>query len=427
MHKKALAVGIAGLGTVGSGVVSLLQRRRALYAERTGTDVFIETVSARDRDRDRPCDVSSYRWTDDPVAMASDGAVDVVVEAVGGEDGTAYALCRAALENGKHVVTANKALIAARGAELARIAEDNGLALAFEGAVGGGIPLLKTVREGLAANEMTRVAGILNGTCNYILSAMENGGGNFDAALRAAQEKGYAEADPHTDVEGIDAAHKLAVLSALCFGLLPSMEGIRYEGVRRLKPVDFAAARLFGCTIRLLAVAERGADGAVFRAVYPALVNLSHGFACVTEAGNAVRIEGDAVGSLFLQGPGAGMFETASAVVADILDVAAGRRSYPFSVPVRRCIAPSPPASPRETAYFLCISLAAGHQAEDVVAAFAGLGVQMGAVKTLSREGVPYVACLTERAEEGKVPAAAESVLGEDAESGTEYAVLRAE
>lgn len=352
MSDAALTLGIAGLGTVGSGVAALLERHADLYRRRCGKTLALKTVCARDKDKDRPFDSNGMDWASDPMELASDAEIDVVIEAIGGATGVALDLCRAALQNGKHVVTANKAMIAENGGELAALAEKHNVVLAFEAAVAGGIPTIKTLRESLAANSFTRISGLLNGTCNYILSEMERGAGDFATALAGAQELGYAEADPSADVDGLDAAHKLAILSATAFGGPPSMEGVSVSGIRNVTPRDFAVAKEFGKTIRLTASASLDASGCVTRAVYPALTSLDSDMAKATGAENVIVIEGDAVGCVSLKGPGAGMYETASSIIGDVLDIA---RGYRFAAFTPCDDAPEAVSAPQNTSkYFLC-------------------------------------------------------------------------
>ena len=333
MQPEPFRVGVAGLGTVGSAVLDILARRGVELGDATGRAIRVEAVSARRRERGR--DLSAYRWFDDPVDLARSGAVDCVVELIGGEGGAARATVEAALGAGRHVVTANKALLARHGLSLARAAEVKGVALAFEASVAGGVPVVKTLREGLSGNAVTRLYGILNGTCNFILSRMEREGSDFATCLAEAQRLGYAEADPTFDVEGFDTAHKLAVLTALAFGTEVDADAVYVEGIAQIAPVDLAMAAELGYRIKLLGVAERTATGIESR-VHPTMVPLSSAIAGVMGVTNAVTIDADAVGELTLIGPGAGGMATASAVVADIADVAAGIMRPPFGRPVAR-------------------------------------------------------------------------------------------
>jgi homoserine dehydrogenase len=332
---SALRVGVAGLGTVGASVLNIIARQDNALTERCGRAVRVTAVSARDRARDRGHDLSRYAWFDDPVALARSEEVDCVVELIGGADGPAKAVVETALSHGKHVVTANKALLARHGLALAGLAEANGLALAFEASAAGGIPVVKTLREALAGNAVTRLSGILNGTCNYILSRMESERLDFATCLAAAQKLGYAEADPTFDIEGYDTAHKLAILTSLAFGTELDADAIYVEGISSIAPLDLAMADELGYRIKLLGVAERTATGIEAR-VHPTMVPKSSSIAQVMGVTNAVTIDADAVRELTLIGPGAGGDATASAVVADIADVAAGLVGAPFGRPVAR-------------------------------------------------------------------------------------------
>ncbi len=329
---KPLRIGVAGLGVVGSALVRLLQRRREDLAARTDRDISVGAVSARSA-RDRGLDLAGASFFDDPVALAASADIDLFVELVGGADGPAYAAAKAALSRGLPVVTANKAMLAAHGLELAELAEVRGAPLCFEAAVGGGIPVIKTLREGLAGNAVRRVSGILNGTCNYILSRMETDGLPFDVCLADAQKLGYAEADPTFDIGGFDTAHKLAILASLAFGAKIDAEGVSVEGIESITLADLAAADELGYRVKLLGVAERTAKG-VEQRVHPTMVAKSEPLAQTMGVLNAVTIDGDAVGALTLVGPGAGGDATASAVAADIADIARGARGPVFGRPV---------------------------------------------------------------------------------------------
>ena len=318
----SLRLGVAGLGTVGASVVRMIARRADALSAATGREIRVTAVSSRDRNRDRGLDLSGIQWFDDPVALARSGEVDCVVELIGGSEAPAKATVEAALASGKHVVTANKALLAHHGAALAKAAEAAGVALAFEASVAGGIPVVKALREGLPGNAVSRVYGILNGTCNYILSRMEREGLTFEACLKDAQALGYAEADPTFDVEGFDTAHKLAILTSLAFGTVVDAEGVSVEGISRVQPLDLRMADELGYRIKLLGVAQATAAG-IEQRVHPTMVPKSSAIAQVMGVTNAVTVDADAVGELTLIGPGAGGEATASAVVADIADVAA--------------------------------------------------------------------------------------------------------
>ena len=330
-----LKVGIAGLGTVGASVLGLLTRDRATLAARCGRPIEVVAVNARSRAKDRGVDLSGLRWVDDPVALASDPGIDVFVELIGGEGGAAKAAVEAALAAGTPVVTANKALLARHGVELARRAEAAGVALNFEAAVAGAVPVVKTLREGLVANEFSRVYGILNGTCNYILTRMEREGLAFADCLKDAQRLGYAEADPSFDIEGFDTAQKLAILASLAFGVAVDPEAIYVEGISSIAPEDLRAAEELGYRVKLLGVAVR-TEGGIEQRVHPTMVPKSSAIAQVMGVTNAVAIDADAVREIILMGPGAGGLATASAVVADLGDLARGSRTPPFGVPADR-------------------------------------------------------------------------------------------
>ena len=321
---RPLSVGVAGLGTVGGGVLKLLRANADIIAARAGRAIAVTAVSARDRNRDRGLELGGLRWYEDPVALANDAGVDVVVEAMGGSEGPARALVEASLTNGKPVVTANKALLAIHGAELAALAESKNVPLAYEAAVAGGIPAIKALREGLAANHITRVAGILNGTCNYILTVMREAGREFSDVLADAQKLGYAEADPSFDVDGIDAAHKLSILAALAFGRPVAFKDVYVEGIRGVSALDIAFANELGYRIKLLGIARQTAAGIEAR-VHPCMVPQAAPIARVDGVFNAVVAEGDFVGRVMLEGRGAGEGPTASAIVADLIDIARGR------------------------------------------------------------------------------------------------------
>ena len=327
-----LRIGIAGLGTVGAGVLKLLAEHRDLLRQRCGRGITVVAVSARDRNRERAVAWAPARWVDDPVALAQAPDVDVVVELIGGSAGAPRALVEQAIAAGKSVVTANKALIAAAGTELARAAERAGVSLLFEAAVAGGIPILKALRESLAGNRLSRVYGILNGTCNYILTNMQETGRPFAEILEEAQGLGYAEADPSFDVDGIDSAHKLAILTSLAFGCAVNLDAVYVEGIRDISPADIAYARELGFRIKLLAIARRDGAG-IEQRVHPCMVPLDTPIAHVGGVFNAVVTEGDYVGRAVFEGRGAGAGPTASAVVADLVDIARGLKVPAFAVP----------------------------------------------------------------------------------------------
>ncbi|TPG47036.1 homoserine dehydrogenase [Sphingomonas glacialis] len=337
---KPLRIALAGLGTVGGGVIRLLDTNGALIARRAGRPIEIVAVSARDRSKDRGVDMTRFEWVDDTTALAQ-ADVDVVVELVGGSDGPALTLARTTLAAGKSFVTANKAMLAHHGLELARAAETAGVALKFEAAVAGGVPVIKGLREGAAANEIERVYGILNGTCNFILSKMEAEGRDFADVLAEAQALGFAESDPSFDIDGVDAAHKLSLLASLAFGTQPAFGDVAAAGIRHVLAADIAEAAALGYRVRLLGLAEAG-PGGLFQRVHPHLVPVSHPLAHVTGATNAVVAEGNFVGRLLFQGAGAGDGPTASAVVADLIDIARGEFGPAFAMPADALTAQGP-------------------------------------------------------------------------------------
>jgi homoserine dehydrogenase len=346
--KPPLKIAIAGLGTVGAGVLKLIDANADLIERRCGRRLVATAVSARDRGRDRGVSLGDCRWFDDPVAMAREADAEVVIELIGGSDGPAKAVIEAAIAAGRHVVTANKALLAVHGTAIGRAAEARGVMLGYEAAVAGGIPVIKALREGLAANQIKRVYGILNGTCNYILSRMRATERPFAEVLAEAQKLGYAEADPAFDVDGIDAAHKLAILAGLAFGTEINFAGVHIEGIRQLSPLDLRFARELGFRIKLLGIARMTEHGLEQR-VHPCLVPFDTPIAQVEDVFNAVVVEGDFVGTTLFQGRGAGGGPTASAVVADLIDLARGRRGLTFAVPATELAAPPPAQLVRRT------------------------------------------------------------------------------
>jgi homoserine dehydrogenase len=328
---EPLKVAVAGLGTVGTGTVRLLQTNAALLRQRTGRAIEIIAVADLDR-RDRGISLAGYAWCEDAVAMARDSGADVVVELIGGSEGVAKAVCETAIAAGRHIVTANKALIAHHGTALAEAAEAAGVTFAYEAAVAGGIPIIKSLREGLIGNARGRVYGILNGTSNYILTAMREGGREFSEVLAEAQALGYAEADPSFDVDGIDTAHKLAILASVAFGCTVDFHAVHVEGIRYVSSVDIAFAEELGYRIKLLGIAKL-TDAGVERRVHPCMVPLGAPIAHVEGVFNAVVADGDFVDTIMQVGRGAGERPTASAVVADIADIARGQRTATFGVP----------------------------------------------------------------------------------------------
>ncbi|MBX3597160.1 MAG: homoserine dehydrogenase [Rhizobiaceae bacterium] len=324
---NALHVGIAGLGTVGASVIRVLAQKSEELTRQCGQNIVVAAVSARDKSRDRGVSLGNAKWFDDPVELAKFDGIDVFVELVGGDEGPARKSVAAALERGKHVVTANKALLAKHGIALAEIAESKGVLLNYEAAVAGGIPVIKTMREAMAGNSVSRVFGILNGTCNYILTRMEAEGISFEECLKDAQRLGYAEADPTFDIEGNDTAHKLAILTSLAFGSRIAADQVYMEGISNITQADIRAAADLGYRIKLLGVAQQTESG-IEQRVHPTMVPTSSVIAQVHGVTNAVAVETDILGELLLSGPGAGGNATASAVVGDIADIAKSQPGF---------------------------------------------------------------------------------------------------
>ena len=334
---KPFKVGIAGLGTVGVGVIKILTQNADIIAARAGRPIEIMAVSARSKDADRGVDISGFAWVGDARELASYGDIDAVVELIGGEDGVAADLVNAALDNSRHVITANKALIAHHGYEMAKKAEDNGVSLAYEAAVAGGIPIIKAMREGLAANKINAVYGILNGTCNYILTIMRETGRDFDDVLKDAQELGYAEADPAFDIEGVDAAHKLCILTSIAFGVKPDFAALqsdgKIQGITNINATDINCSTEFGYRIKLLGI-SRNIDGKIMQVVEPCLVPKLSPMGTIEDVYNAIYVDGDFVDTALFTGRGAGEGPTASSVVADIIDIARGVNIPTFGIGV---------------------------------------------------------------------------------------------
>jgi homoserine dehydrogenase len=423
---QPLRIALAGLGTVGVGVIRLLEANGALIARRAGRPIAISAISARDRTKDRGIDLTRYAWDDDMTGMATREDVDVVVELIGGGDGPALTLGRRALAGGRALVTANKAMIAHHGLELAALAEGSGAPLRFEAAVAGGVPVIKGLREGAAANAVDRVYGILNGTCNFILSTMEDTGRDFADVLAEAQARGYAEADPSFDVEGTDTAHKLSILSALAFGTRIDFATVETSGIARILAADIAQADALGYVIRLIGMAEIdvGEDGApgLFQRVQAHLVPFDHPLAHVDGATNAMVVEGNFSGRLLFQGPGAGDGPTASAVVADIIDIARGidagfEADVPFSVPVHSLEAMPPAVSGHRLsrAYIRFIVADRPGVLAEITAAMRDAGVSIESLIQKGRadsEGEVLVAMVTHVAPEAAVTRALDLLNG---------------
>ena len=332
-----LRVGVAGLGTVGGGLVKLLATQRSVIEERCGLSVLVTAVSAKDRSRERGFDLGAAVWHDDAVSLAKDENVDVVCELIGGIGGVALAVCEAAINETKHVVTANKAMMAVHGARLATLSEDKGVGIHYEAAVAGGIPIIKAIREGLSGNSVSGVVGILNGTCNYILTNMHDAAlagesRDFETVLEEAQKLGYAEADPSMDIDGVDAAHKLAILTSVAFGSVIDFDSIHVEGIRHISAVDIEYAIELGYRVKLLAIARKGMEG-IQQRVHPCMVAERATIAHVDGVNNAIVVQSDFAGTTIYEGPGAGESATASAVASDLVDIARQHRTPTFSVP----------------------------------------------------------------------------------------------
>ena len=413
MASRTWRIGVAGLGTVGAGLLDILADRPD-FAPAAG-QVAITGVSARSRSRPRPFDISNLPWFDDPVALATSPETDIFVELIGGSDGPAKAAVEAALNAGKPVVTANKALIAEHGAELAMLAEAKGVPLLFEAAVMGGVPAVKMVREALVGDDIRSIAGILNGTCNYILTEMEAGGRAFADVLADAQRLGYAEADPTMDVGGFDAAHKITILAALAFGCAPTYAAAEIEGIDQVDLLDIRMARDLGYRIKLVASAARSADGVLVR-VHPSLTPLNHPLAQAGGALNALFIESARTGRIFVQGPGAGAGPTAAAVAADIADVMAGAVRPVFQAPAGelRPFQPVDPSRSRSRAYlrFLVKDEPGVIAAVSETLAEAGVSIESFLQKPVENaNGVPIV-LTTHEAAESVLAAAIERIAG---------------
>ncbi|MCF8510808.1 MAG: homoserine dehydrogenase [Rhodobacteraceae bacterium] len=355
-NKTPLRLGLAGLGTVGLGVVKIVQEHAEMIALRTGRPVVITAVSARDRAKNRDADLSGYAWETDPVALARREDVDVFVEVMGGHEGPARHATEAAIATGKDVVTANKALLAHHGQALALAAEAAGRVIRFEAAVAGGIPVIKALTEGLAGNRLKRVMGVMNGSCNYILTRMQNEGLSYEAVFDAAQQLGYLEADPNLDVGGIDAGHKLSLLASIAFGTKVSFDAVELEGIGSVSIDDIRLAEDMGYRIKLLGVAQMTGRGLEQR-MTPCLVPAASPLGQLQGGTNMVVLEGDSVGQIVLRGPGAGMGPTASAVMGDVIDLARGLRLPTFGQPAASLQDPIAAKSATPASYYLRMTL----------------------------------------------------------------------
>ena len=384
---EPIRLGIAGLGTVGAGVVKIVRQQAAMLEARAGRPIAISAVSARNRDKDRGVPLGDYAWEDDPVKLATRADVDVFVELMGGADGPAKAATEAALAAGKDVVTANKAMLALHGQALAEQAEAAGRTIRFEAAVAGGIPVVKALTEGLAGNEIQRVMGVMNGTCNYILTRMENAGLPYEMVFEEANKLGYLEADPTLDVGGIDAGHKLALLASVAFGTQVDFAAMQIDGIERVSIEDIRQAADMGYRIKLLGVAQMTARGLETR-MSPCLVPATSPLGSLENATNMVVLEGDAVGQIVLRGAGAGEGPTASAVMGDVMDIARGLRLPVFGQPAAT-LRKAQAASARTPApYYLRLNLQDKPGALAKVAAAMGeAGVSIDRMRQTQHEG----------------------------------------
>ena len=352
-----LRLGIAGLGTVGIGTLRIIQKHAALLALRAGRPIVVTAVSARDRRKNRDLDLSAYGWEDDARALARRPDVDLFVELIGGDEGIAHEAVTEALRAGKDVVTANKALLAIHGRELAELAETSGAVLRFEAAVAGGIPVIKAMTESLAANRIRRVMGVMNGTCNYILTRMESAGLPYPTVFEEARQLGYLEADPTLDVGGIDASHKLALLAAIAFGTAPRFDAVEIEGIERVSIDDIRRAADMGYRIKLLGVAQMTGRGLEQR-MSPCLVPADSPLGQLQGGNNMIVVEGDSVGQIVLRGAGAGEGPTASAVMSDVIEIARGVRIPAFGQPASTLARPQPARTAVPAAYYIRMHLA---------------------------------------------------------------------
>ena len=385
MSSQPLKIAVAGLGTVGAEVVRILTRDADLIAARSGRPIVVTDVSARNRDRDRGIDLLPYTWHDDAAAMALNAPVDLVVELVGGADGAAYSIAMGAMAAGKDVVTANKAMLAKHGVGLAKQAEETSRVLAYEAAVAGGIPIVKALREGLAGNNVTGIYGILNGTCNFILTTMRETGRAFADVLKEAQDLGYAEADPAFDIDGNDAAQKLAILASIAFGIPVDEQAVYVSGITSISADDIAFAEELGYRIKLLGIARKSVAG-IEQRVHPVMLSRSSPLGQIDGVTNAVEVAGDSVGTVVLTGPGAGGGPTASAVMSDLIDIASGRRAPVFGVPFGALKpAPAVPMEALSGAYYLRLMV---NDQPGVIAAVAGaLGKHGVSIESVLQRG----------------------------------------
>ena len=349
---KPLRLGIAGLGTVGVGVIKIIQNKLSLLEARTGKQILISAVTAKSKTKDRGVDLSSYKWERDPISLANREDIDVFIELIGGHEGAAKDAVEIAISKGKNVITANKALLAHHGHELALKAEENGSILRFEAAVAGGIPVIKALTEGLAGNSINRIMGVMNGTCNYILTRMESSGLSYEEVFSEANELGYLEADPNLDIGGIDAAHKLSILSSIAFGTEINFNGVELDGIDKVTINDIHQAADMGFRIKLLGVSQMTNSG-LEQKMSPCLVPATSPLGQLEGGTNMIVIEGDQVGQIVLRGAGAGEGPTASAVISDVMDLARGISVATFGQPAKTLIKTSSSKSQTPAPYYL--------------------------------------------------------------------------
>ena len=349
---KPLRLGIAGLGTVGVGVIKIIQNKLSLLEARTGKQILISAVTAKSKTKDRGVDLSSYQWEEAPISLSQRDDIDVFIELIGGHEGAAKDAVEIAISKGKNVITANKALLAHHGHKLALNAEENGSILRFEAAVAGGIPVIKSLTEGLAGNSINRIMGVMNGTCNYILTRMESSGLSYEEVFSEANELGYLEADPNLDIGGIDAAHKLSILSSIAFGTEINFNGIEIDGIDKITINDIHQAADMGFRIKLLGVSQMTSSG-LEQKMSPCLVPTTSPLGQLEGGTNMIVIEGDQVGQLVLRGAGAGEGPTASAVISDVMDLARGISVATFGQPAKTLVKTSSSKSQTPAPYYL--------------------------------------------------------------------------
>ena len=330
-----IRVGIIGLGSVGQGVVKILNDNISLIKKKTNAKISIIGVSAKNKNKQREVQIDTYQWYDNPISLAVNEDADIIIELIGGEDGVALDVVENAIRAGKNVITANKALIAKKGNYLLELAEKNGAKLLFEAAIAGSIPIVKTLKESVASNTISAIYGILNGTCNYILTSMEKDGMSFDNALKRAQDLGFAEADPTFDIEGYDAAHKLSILSSMCFGHEIDFDNVKIQGIKAIELDDIRAASDYGYAIRLLGIAKKNKDSRISQVVRPSLLSKESDLAGIEWEKNAVSIKGNYFNELLLSGPGAGRYPTASAIMGDLFDIINSTNYPSLGIPLK--------------------------------------------------------------------------------------------